>query len=46
MNDAKKLAGLLLLAVFAISFINRGQLTVSSGPSGASVSGGYTGLRL
>jgi hypothetical protein len=43
-NDAKKMAALVLLVILAISFINRGQFTVSSTPSGASGSVGYFGL--
>ncbi len=44
MNDAKKMAGIALLFLFAVAFINRGQLSLSSGPQGASATGGFYGL--
>lgn len=44
MNDAKKFAGILILFVLGISFINRGQFSISSTPQGASVATGYYGL--
>lgn len=44
MNDAKKMAGIALLFLFAVAFINRGQVQISSGPSGASATGGFFGL--
>ena len=44
MNDAKKLAAFLLLVIFAVAFINRGQFALSSTPSGASVTTGFYGL--
>lgn len=44
MNDAKKMASIALLFLFAVAFINRGQFELSSGPKGASASGGFFGL--
>jgi hypothetical protein len=43
MGDAEKLAGFLLMIVFAVAFINRGQFNVGSGPGGATLGVGYYG---
>lgn len=44
MNDAKKMAGLLVMFILAVAFINRGSLSLSSTPTGASASAGFFGL--
>lgn len=44
MSGAHKLVGLLLLLLFAVAFLNRGQVVVGSGPTGASLSASFAGL--
>jgi hypothetical protein len=41
MNQAKQLGALLIALLLIVAFLNRGQFSAASGPTGSSVGVGY-----